>query len=157
LPAAQTQSTSTSGSSNVDELTESLGDVKLGEDTLIKDDDESDGTVLHDIDESDPNLPAWANSDRDYSYTEMLDRIVSLLREKNPALGNRKRIQMHPPQLHRIGTRKTMWANFKEITELYVIHHVTSRLITMTYDFVYTFIFNHVFSKDIPFFSFFFL
>jgi translation initiation factor 2 subunit 2 len=54
----------------------------------------------------------------DYSYTELLERVFTLLREKNPNLATRKRHTMPPPQLVRVGTRKTMWANFQQITQL---------------------------------------
>jgi len=65
--------------------------------------------------ESGSGVP-WEGSDRDYNYTELLERIFSLLREKNPTLaGGRKRHVMPPPQLVRVGTRKTMWANFAPI------------------------------------------
>eukprot|EP00455_Lapot_gusevi_P034682 TRINITY_DN3832_c0_g4_i2.p1 TRINITY_DN3832_c0_g4~~TRINITY_DN3832_c0_g4_i2.p1 ORF type:complete len:255 (-),score=97.73 TRINITY_DN3832_c0_g4_i2:132-842(-) len=60
----------------------------------------------------------WADSDRDYDYTELLDRVFSLLREKNPNLAVRKRHVMPPPQLVRVGTRKTMWANFSQMAAL---------------------------------------
>ena len=52
--------------------------------------------------------------ERDYNYTELLDRVFSLLHEKNPALSTRKRYTMPPPQLVRVGTRKTMWTNFAQ-------------------------------------------
>lgn len=48
----------------------------------------------------------------DYTYTELLERVYSLLQENNPNLAVRKRHIMPPPQLARIGTRKTMWSNF---------------------------------------------
>lgn len=48
----------------------------------------------------------------DYNYTELLERVYSLLQELNPNLTTRKRHVMPPPQLARIGTRKTMWSNF---------------------------------------------
>jgi translation initiation factor 2 beta subunit (eIF-2beta)/eIF-5 len=48
----------------------------------------------------------------------MLERVFSLLREKNPNLAVRKRHVMPPPQLVRVGTRKTMWANFAQICQL---------------------------------------
>lgn len=58
-------------------------------------------------------------ADRDYTYTEMLERVFSLLREKNPALaGNRKKASLPPPQLSRVGTRKTMWSNFAQICQM---------------------------------------
>jgi len=60
----------------------------------------------------------WEGSDRDYNYTELLERIFTLLREKNPSLSVKKRHVMPPPQLVRVGTRKTMWANFAPICQL---------------------------------------
>ena len=58
------------------------------------------------------------NPERDYNYTELLERVFSLLHEKNPALSTRKRYSMPPPQLVRVGTRKTMWTNFAQICAL---------------------------------------
>jgi len=60
----------------------------------------------------------WEGSDRDYNYTELLERIFTLLREKNPSLSVKKKYIMPPPQLVRVGTRKTMWANFAPICQL---------------------------------------
>jgi len=58
------------------------------------------------------------DSERDYNYTELLERVFSLLREKNPSWGGlRKKHTMPPPQLVRVGTRKTMWANFQQICQ----------------------------------------
>lgn len=53
-----------------------------------------------------------------HSALQMLERVFSLLREKNPNLAVRKRHVMPPPQLVRVGTRKTMWANFNQICQL---------------------------------------
>eukprot|EP00808_Paulinella_micropora_P010528 g31315.t1 len=55
---------------------------------------------------------SWAGTDRDYTYTEMLDRVFNLLREKNPNLSLRKRHKMPPPNLVKVGTKKIMWTNF---------------------------------------------
>jgi len=60
----------------------------------------------------------WIGSDRDYSYTEMLDRVFSLLRDRNPGIDQKKRHTMPPPQISRVGTRKTMWANFEPICKV---------------------------------------
>lgn len=68
-------------------------------------------------DENSTNI-AVDDEDRDYNYTELLDRVFNLLREKNPNLSVRKRHVMPPPQLLRVGTRKTMWANFAQICQL---------------------------------------
>lgn len=37
------------------------------------------------------------------------------LQENNPELTERKRHTMKPPQLMRLGTKKTLWVNFQEI------------------------------------------
>jgi len=68
----------------------------------------------------------WIGSDRDYSYTEMLDRVFSLLRERNPGIDQKKRHTMPPPSISRVGTRKTMWGNFEPICK--VMHRQTEHL-----------------------------
>jgi len=99
--------------------------------TIVKDADEEDFTltlmkkkkkkkkkvVEEEAPKSDTAASAtpWVDSDRDYSYTEMLERVVDLLRERNPGIATKKRHVMPPPQLIRVGTRKTMWANFNPI------------------------------------------
>ena len=51
----------------------------------------------------------------EYSYDELLDRIIKILHEHNPELVEKKRRNMKPPQLTRVGTKKTLWVNFQEI------------------------------------------
>jgi translation initiation factor 2 subunit 2 len=51
----------------------------------------------------------------DYSYDELLDRVIKILHEHNPDLVEKKRRNMKPPQLTRVGTKKTLWVNFQEI------------------------------------------
>ncbi|XP_077285881.1 eukaryotic translation initiation factor 2 subunit beta isoform X2 [Arctopsyche grandis] len=59
----------------------------------------------------------WVGSDRDYTYDELLDRVFDIMREKNPAMvsGKKQKFVMRPPQVVRIGTKKTSFANFTEI------------------------------------------
>ena len=66
------------------------------------------------------SMNAWANSDRDYSYDELLNLVFSIIREKNPdlATGEKKKFVMRPPQVLRVGTKKTSFANFLEICKL---------------------------------------
>lgn len=54
----------------------------------------------------------------DYTYTELLERVYSSLHANNPNLATRKRHVMPPPQLARIGTRKTMWGNFAQAAQV---------------------------------------
>jgi translation initiation factor 2 subunit 2 len=58
-----------------------------------------------------------AEEDRraDYSYGELLDRVVDLLRANNPDLVDKKRTRIKPPQLQTLTTKKTLWVNFQEI------------------------------------------
>jgi translation initiation factor 2 subunit 2 len=74
---------------------------------------------------------AAGEEERDYTYMELLERVFALLRDKNPNLTVRKRHVMPPPQLVRVGTRRTMWANFAQICQLMhrSIEHVMSFLL----------------------------
>jgi len=51
----------------------------------------------------------------EYTYDELLDRVVQILHSNNPDLIEKKRRNMKPPQLTRVGTKKTLWVNFQEI------------------------------------------
>ncbi|KAJ0407616.1 hypothetical protein ATCC90586_006259 [Pythium insidiosum] len=54
-----------------------------------------------------------------YSYKDdLLARIMAKLHENNPELSDRKRHTMKPPQLMRVGTKKTLWVNFQEICQM---------------------------------------
>jgi translation initiation factor 2 subunit 2 len=50
-----------------------------------------------------------------YSYTQLLNRVVDFIHQNNPELQDKKRFTMKPPQLMRVGTKKTLWVNFQEI------------------------------------------
>lgn len=51
----------------------------------------------------------------EYTYEDMLDRVMGILHAQNPDLIEKKRRTMKPPQLTRVGTKKTLWVNFQEI------------------------------------------
>lgn len=59
----------------------------------------------------------WFGSDRDYTYDELLNRVFEIMRDKNPDMvaGKKQKFVMRPPQVVRIGTKKTSFANFTEI------------------------------------------
>ena len=52
---------------------------------------------------------AWAGSNRDYHYTELLERVFDIMRAKNPnmAQGEKRRFVMKPPSVIRVGSRKS--------------------------------------------------
>ncbi|XP_061427887.1 eukaryotic translation initiation factor 2 subunit 2 [Lethenteron reissneri] len=64
--------------------------------------------------------PAWAGSERDYTYDELLSRVFNIMREKNPEMmaGEKRKFVMKPPQVVRVGTKKSSFANFAEICKL---------------------------------------
>lgn len=59
----------------------------------------------------------WSGSDRDYTYDELLNRVFEIMKDKNPDMiaGKKQKFVMRPPQVVRIGTKKTSFANFTEI------------------------------------------
>jgi len=80
---------------------------------LLKDNKENE--EMENADES--NAITWAGSDRDYTYDELLNRVFDIILEKNPdmAAGRKPKFVMRPPQVLRVGTKKTSFANFTEI------------------------------------------
>ncbi|OQV19671.1 Eukaryotic translation initiation factor 2 subunit 2 [Hypsibius exemplaris] len=63
---------------------------------------------------------AWLGSDRDYTYDELLTRVFDIMREKNPEYvgGEKKKIVMRPPQVVKVGSKKTSFANFTDICKI---------------------------------------
>lgn len=53
-----------------------------------------------------------------YTYADMLGRVVDLLAANNPELAEKRRQTVKPPQLMRVGTKKTLWVNFQEICKI---------------------------------------
>ena len=62
----------------------------------------------------------WAQDDRDYTYDELLQRVFGIKRDKNPEMvaGEKKKFVMRPPQVVRVGTKKTAFVNFTEIAKM---------------------------------------
>ncbi|KAG7347347.1 translation initiation factor eIF-1A [Nitzschia inconspicua] len=60
------------------------------------------------------------NFDRkaDYTYDELLDRVVDLLTVNNPALVQKTKRNIKPPQLTLLSSKKTLWINFQEICSM---------------------------------------
>uniref|UniRef100_A0A1B6MCK5 Eukaryotic translation initiation factor 2 subunit 2 n=1 Tax=Graphocephala atropunctata TaxID=36148 RepID=A0A1B6MCK5_9HEMI len=70
-----------------------------------------------DKDHAEDESQTWSGSDRDYTYDELLTRVFDIMRDKNPDMvaGKKQKFVMRPPQVVRIGTKKTSFANFTEI------------------------------------------
>jgi len=80
----------------------------LDEDDADKENEEGDS--------ADP----WTGSDRDYMYDELLQRVFGIMRDKNPEMvaGEKKKFVMRPPQVVRVGSKKTAFTNFTEIAKM---------------------------------------
>ncbi|KAK7571933.1 hypothetical protein V9T40_014405 [Parthenolecanium corni] len=80
-------------------------------------------------DEAENESIAWSGSDRDYTYDELLNRVFEIMREKNPDMvaGKKQKFIMRPPQVVRIGTKKTSFANFNEICK--TLHRLPKHLL----------------------------
>lgn len=127
--------------------------------TVIEDDKSTEGITF-----SSQSGPAWADSERDYTYDEvwswfiwwvlslffyithhstqclwhrfplihyiiylsasiqLLSRVFNIMREKNPDMvaGEKRKFVMKPPQVVRVGTKKTSFVNFTDICKLWV-------------------------------------
>merc|ERR1739838_1109017 len=85
-----------------------------------KDLDELDDMDEDKENEDDTNTDPWKDSDRDYQYEELLQRVFGIMRDKNPDMvaGEKKKFVMRPPQVVRVGSKKTAFANFSEIAKM---------------------------------------
>ncbi|KAH8298669.1 hypothetical protein KR018_010626, partial [Drosophila ironensis] len=88
------------------------------------DDDKND-----DKENVEDNSSTWAGSDRDYTYDELLKRVFEIILDKNPdmAAGRKPKFVMRPPQVLRVGTKKTSFANFMDIAK--TLHRLPKHLL----------------------------
>jgi len=75
---------------------------------------------VEDKENVDDNSVSWGGLDRDYTYEELLNRAFEIMRDKNPdmAAGKKQKFVMRPPQVVKIGAKKTSFANFTEICKM---------------------------------------
>ncbi|XP_053677439.1 eukaryotic translation initiation factor 2 subunit 2 isoform X1 [Anopheles nili] len=117
------------------DLTELMEEQELVDGQEVQDDEkdndftcltENDGTVVESADE---NATSWAGSDRDYTYDELLNRVFEIILDKNPEMagGRKPKFVMRPPQVLRVGTKKTSFANFTEICK--TLHRLQKHLL----------------------------
>lgn len=54
------------------------------------------------------------------SLSQLLNRVFNIMREKNPDMvaGEKRKFVMKPPQVVRVGTKKTSFVNFTDICKL---------------------------------------
>ncbi|EQC32104.1 translation initiation factor 2 subunit 2 [Saprolegnia diclina VS20] len=83
-----------------------------------KNDTEAEDAVATSTEAAPAVVDASIEDPASYTYEEMLDRVMNKLHELNPELSNRTKHTMKPPQLMRVGTKKTLWVNFQEICKM---------------------------------------
>jgi len=132
------KSTKKKAAFDLDAFEKELNESKAKSSTAADDDDDDGETTnavhLDDVDEAelgedpfaqsdapigvDAGNEAWLNSDRDYTYQELLTRFYSSLHAANPSLlsnSSQKRYTIAPPSIHREGNKKSIFANVTDI------------------------------------------
>jgi len=87
----------------------------------------ADGTAE---DESKENADTVNEDDtREYTYDELLARVFDIMRAKNPNMveGGKRKFVMKPPQVVRVGTKRTSFVNFAEICK--ILHRQSKHLL----------------------------
>ena len=89
-----------------EEAAESSGDADMSEQQrMLQEEDEKQDAMTDDVEDR----------KADYSYGELLERVVDLLQTNNPDLVEKKRTRIKPPQLQLLSSKKTLWVNFQGI------------------------------------------
>jgi len=85
-----------------------------GEDMIIGDEDDSPSETSSATPRTIVSEKSWLNSDRDYTYDELLTRVFEIMHAKNPemASGTKQKFVMRPPQVIRVGTKKNKFCQF---------------------------------------------
>lgn len=84
---------------------------------------ESVGDALPEVDEQtkETEEPEVNEDDmREYTYEELLSRVFDIMRAKNPNMveGGKRKFVMKPPQVVRVGTKRTSFVNFTDICKI---------------------------------------
>lgn len=74
--------------------------------------------LLAELDAAQDNVEDTYDRKADYTYDELLDKVVDLLQTNNPALVEKKKRNIKPPQMQMLTSKKTMWVNFQEICSM---------------------------------------
>lgn len=72
------------------------------------------------ISSSSESTDLWTNDSAEYLYEDLLNRVYGIMREKDPNrdLECKKRLVMKPPQVIRVGTKKSSFINFLDICKM---------------------------------------
>jgi len=85
------------------------------EDTTRSDNLSEQQRMLMEQDEAQDVIEDPYDRKAQYTYEELLDRVVNVLQANNPDLVEKKRRNIKPPQLTFLSSKKTLWVNYQEI------------------------------------------
>jgi translation initiation factor 2 subunit 2 len=105
--------TAAKGSSDGNDGGSGDGDGKISEEDLS-----AQGALLMEQDKEQDMVDDSYDRKADYTYDELLDRVVDLLQANNPALVQKTKRNIKPPQLTLLSSKKTLWINFQEICSM---------------------------------------
>jgi translation initiation factor 2 subunit 2 len=89
------------------------GDSKVSEEALS-----AQEALLAEQDSAQDVVEDTYDRKAEYLYDELLDRVVDLLQTNNPALVQKTKRNIKPPQLTLLSSKKTLWVNFQEICSM---------------------------------------
>lgn len=125
------EETSTVQDTPKEAATVASSDAALESAAFAVSEDASAGMIEGDDAPVDPQ--AWLNSDRDYTYRELLSRVFTVLRTNNPDLaGEKRKFTIVPPQVYREGSKKTAFANIADLARRMrrPLEHLTAFILT---------------------------
>jgi len=81
-------------------------------------DDDAQAALLAEQDSAQEAVEDTYDNKAEYTYDQLLDLVVDLLLTNNPALIEKKKRNIKPPQMQMLTSKKTMWVNFQEICSM---------------------------------------
>merc|ERR1719228_1776337 len=78
------------------------------------------GDALNEVESAVEKETEAEDDTREYTYEELLARVFDIMRAKNPNMieGGKRKFVMKPPQVVRVGTKRTSFVNFTEICKI---------------------------------------
>ena len=99
----------------VDDELAAMFDLKQKKKKKKKKSSESDGATSSADKGADVSGSLTETDHPPYTYMDLLKRVTTHMTLNNPDFFQRAKITIKPPQLMRVGTKKTLWANFMDI------------------------------------------
>uniref|UniRef100_G1RG84 Eukaryotic translation initiation factor 2 subunit 2 n=1 Tax=Nomascus leucogenys TaxID=61853 RepID=G1RG84_NOMLE len=105
---------------DIDEAEEGVKDLKIESDVQEPTEPEDDLDIMLGNKKKKKKNVKFPDEDEILEKDELLNRVFNIMREKNPDMvaGEKRKFVMKPPQVVRVGTKKTSFVNFTDICKL---------------------------------------